>query len=111
MTFMNLVRFGLPERVASKVWHIPNGEQRDARVGIKLKKMGVQAGVFDLFAAMPRNGYAGWFCDMKRSQEETLTKEQLSMQALLEEEGYYCTTHFCAFAAFEDLVDYLGEEI
>jgi len=31
------------------VYHIPNGEKRDIKTGVKLKNMGVLPGVFDLY--------------------------------------------------------------
>lgn len=64
------------------IFHIPNGERRDARTGSKLKKMGVKPGIPDLF--IPEMGI--WI-EMK-SEKGRLTLEQLAMYEYLERVGY-----------------------
>lgn len=47
---------------------VPNGGQRDAVVGAKLKATGVRAGVPDLFLDVARHGMHGLRIEMKRSR-------------------------------------------
>lgn len=108
MKFMNLVNFGLPEHQSTLVWHTPNGEHRDPRTAIKLKKMGTRKGVPDLFAAIPRPPHAGWFCEMKRSAKEKPSKAQEALHGRLREEGFVVKVHHQAHDAFIDLVEYLN---
>ncbi len=44
---------------------IPNAGKRSYHTGQKERAMGLTAGVSDLFLAMPRNGYAGYWVEMK----------------------------------------------
>ena len=64
------------------IFHIPNGERRDARTGHKLKKLGVKRGIPDLF--IPAWGV--WI-EMK-SAKGRLTLEQIDMYEYLERVGY-----------------------
>lgn len=46
MAFLEWFEWSYPKIL---ILHIPNGERRDARTGAKLKRMGVKAGIPDLF--------------------------------------------------------------
>ena len=53
-------------RVALRLLHhIPNGEQRTKLAGIKLKQMGVKAGIPDLFLPVPIGIWHGLYIEMK----------------------------------------------
>jgi hypothetical protein len=45
--------------------HIPNGGYRHPLEALKLKKMGVKAGVSDLFLAYPNPNYHGLWIELK----------------------------------------------
>ena len=47
------------------LFHIPNGGKRDKREAARFKKMGVKAGVPDLFLPLARGRYHGMFIEMK----------------------------------------------
>ncbi len=75
-------------------WHVPNGGYRHTREAAKFKRMGVLAGVPDLFLAMPRywpkeNSLTahGLFIEMK-AHNKKFTKLQAEMALRLEAEGY-----------------------
>lgn len=47
------------------LFHVPNGERRDARTGAMLKAMGVKSGVPDVWLPIPRAGHIGVVIEMK----------------------------------------------
>ena len=51
-----------------QVFHIPNGENRTARTGRKLKNMGVVRGIFDIGVVLPDGSAA--FIEFKRPGEK-----------------------------------------
>lgn len=79
--------------------HPPNGGVRPSRVdpktgaryspeAMKLKRMGVRAGVLDLLLLVKRRGFGGLFIEMKAKNGEW-SKEQLEFRAMMFEQGYY----------------------
>jgi hypothetical protein len=69
INFMNWVDFNLPE-IAPDVHHFANerwlGNNPSAlQAGRKLKRMGVKAGVSDIFVAVPKNGKGGLWIELK----------------------------------------------
>ena len=61
------------------LFHIPNGEQRNAATGAKLKKMGVLAGAPDL--CLIAQGRVR-FMELKRSRQDKLTPSQEAFRAI-----------------------------
>lgn len=61
---------------------IPNGGDRRASVGARLKREGVRAGVPDLFLPCPRGGYSGLFIEMKRPGMSPRPAQQAWINAL-----------------------------
>lgn len=55
--------------------HIPNGGSRNKREAAKFKRMGVKAGVPDIFLPVPKNGRHGLYIELKAGKN-TATKEQ-----------------------------------
>lgn len=86
---------------------IPNGGARSALTGAMLKAEGVVAGVPDLMIAMPRNGHAGLFVEMKVKPNRP-SKEQREIISKLTDAGYKVEVCY----SFEDFVkvitDYLS---
>lgn len=83
---------------------IPNGGARSALTGAMLKAEGVVAGVPDLMIAMPKNGYAGLFVEMKVKPNRP-SREQKEIISKLEDAGYKVA--FCY--AFEEFVKIVTE--
>ena len=46
-------------------FHIPNEGKRSVSMGALLKRMGMRAGVSDIFIAYPKNGKSGLFIELK----------------------------------------------
>ena len=51
--------------VRNYLFHVANGGFRNPREAAKLKRMGVTAGVSDLFLAVPCNGWPGLWIELK----------------------------------------------
>jgi len=76
-----------------KMFAIPNGGKRHKKTAADLKKEGVKAGVPDIFLPVARKGFHGLFIEMKkpkdhRSAAGRATKEQITVMAGLDDEGY-----------------------
>ncbi len=67
--------------------HIPNGGSRDKREAAKLKRMGVKAGVPDIFLPVPKGGRHGLYIELK-SGKNTATQEQRQFIADVKALGY-----------------------
>lgn len=71
------------------LFHAANGGKRHIATAVKLKKMGVRAGVFDLCLPISRNGYHALWIELKYGKNKP-TKEQLEFMAWQEVEGAKC---------------------
>lgn len=67
--------------------HIPNGGRRDKREAAKLKRMGVKAGVPDIFLPIPRDGRHGLYIELKAGKN-TASPEQREFIADVRVFGY-----------------------
>ena len=67
----------LPQKPELK-WliHIPNGGYRSKSEAVRFKRIGVRAGVADLFLPVARKGYHGLWIEMKRQHGGRLRPEQ-----------------------------------
>ncbi|HEJ7137509.1 TPA: VRR-NUC domain-containing protein [Serratia marcescens] len=63
-------------RIGDYLIHIPNEGKRGPKAARDAKRLGVRAGVPDLFLALPRGGYAGMWIEMK-STRGTVNCQQL----------------------------------
>lgn len=91
------------------LFHIPNGGSRkDAREGAHFKKLGVKAGVPDLFLPIARHGLNGLFIEMKRERNYSVTEEQYAWIARLRKEGYAATVCCGYEEARKTIEEYLG---
>lgn len=68
--------------------HIPNGEARSKRAGAKLKRMGVRAGIPDIFLPVPRGGWHGMYLELKRAEGGEIRRPQREMMSKLIAQGY-----------------------
>lgn len=85
--------------------HIPNGGYRHLKEAIKLKKMGVNAGVSDLFLAYPNSHYHGLWIELK-SEQGRLSSEQKAWLILMEQVGYATTISYSIEDTFDVLQSY-----
>lgn len=73
---------------APLLYAIPNGGNRDAREGERLKLEGVMPGIPDLHLPMARGGFHSLYIEMKKAKGGTTSPEQLAVHALLRAEGH-----------------------
>lgn len=70
---------------------VPNGGHRSKTTALRLRMEGVKAGVSDLFLPVPRDGYHGFWIEMKvGSNHRTLA--QCDWQDHMEAQGYAVVT-------------------
>ena len=105
-------RFGLP---SCCLFAIPNGGRRDAVTGARLKAEGVQAGIPDIFLAVPDQLHHGLFVEMKRPKNPGVsagrpTQAQREVMQALTARGYCCKVAYGANEARKVIEWYLGEE-
>ena len=87
--------------------HIPNGGSRNKKEAVKLKRMGVLAGVSDLHLPVARAGYTGLYIEMKYEDGRLLDsqKEFMKRAALWDN---YCVVCYSAADAIEVLQNYVN---
>lgn len=87
--------------------HCPNGGSRNRLEAVKLKQMGVKAGVADICLPYPRGIYCGLYIEMKygtNKQQET-QKEFLKDMAAA---GHFVVTCYSAQLAIDVITQYLN---
>lgn len=86
--------------------HCPNGGSRNKQEAVKLKQMGVRAGVSDLCLPYPKGKYCGLYIEMKygANRQQPTQKEFLADMAAA---GHYVATCYSAADAIAVLEIYL----
>lgn len=87
--------------------HCPNGGSRNRLEAIKLKQMGVKAGVSDLCLPYPKGIYCGLYIEMKyenNRQQDTQKEFLRDMMAA----GHFVATCYSAEAAIDVIKQYLN---
>lgn len=89
--------------------HCPNGGSRNKQEAVKLKQMGVKAGVSDLCLPYPRGAYCGLYIEMKygKNRQQPTQKEFLADMAAA---GHFVATCYSAEDAVAVIKDYLHLE-
>ena len=98
----------LPE--LALLYHCPNGEARHPAVASKLKKLGVKAGVPDLFLPVARGGWHGLYVELKRKKGGRLSEDQKQWLEALTAEKYLALRANGAEEACDIIFRYLTEE-
>ncbi len=86
--------------------HIPNGGSRTKQEAVKLKQMGVKAGVSDLCLPFPKGKYHGMYIEMKFDTNRT-TKEQDEFLDTMQDAGHLVMICYSTEAGIEALMNYL----
>lgn len=86
---------------------IPNGGNRAASERVRLHNEGVLAGMPDIMVTEPANGFNGLFIEMKTSTG-VQSKEQIIIQAKLNQRGYLCVVAKSATEGFNIIEGYLN---
>lgn len=74
-------------RIADYLFAIPNGGKRNAREAARLKRMGVKAGVSDLFLPIPRGPAHGLWIELKAGKGKP-SDSQTEWLGRMAEQGY-----------------------
>lgn len=87
--------------------HIPNGGSRNKREAVKLKQMGVKAGVSDICLPYPKGIYCGLYIEMKFGNNRK-TEEQKEFLQDMEKAGHFVATCYSAEDAIRVIEEYLN---
>lgn len=106
------------DTVGSFLFAIPNGGSRaktTARFSseaFRMKREGIRPGVPDLMLAVPKQGYAGLFIEMKRAVKSLsrVSPEQKIWHKRLSDIGYMVIVAYGAKEAMSAICEYLGVE-
>lgn len=87
------------------LYHIPNGGSRNKVEAVKLKQMGVKAGVSDLCLPYPKGIYCGLYIEMKYGdgRQQQSQKEFLKDMAAA---GHFVATCYSAEEAVKVIEEY-----
>ena len=107
MEWAVLMEKQLPE--LSLLFHIANGGYRHPATAARMKKLGVQAGVPDLFLPVARGGFHGLWVEMKRKKGGRVSDDQKRWMESLEGEMYRCEVAHGAEEACDFIYKYLTE--
>lgn len=87
-------------------FHIPNGGKRPIVEASHFKAMGVIAGIPDMFLAIPRKDYAGYFIEVKKEGENP-TDQQKEIHERLRYAGYKVECFDNDKICIESIINYL----
>lgn len=105
-------KYGLPE---AALFAIPNGGERNAIVGARLKAEGVRKGIPDLLLAVPKRTdlptisvihESGLFIEMKTRTRKPST-DQLAAMSYLRKAGYEVALCYSTDEAIQAITEYL----
>lgn len=85
--------------------HCPNGGSRNQREAVKLKQMGVKAGVSDLCLPYPKGIYCGLYIEMKFGDNRQ-TDRQKEFLADMAEVGHFVATCYSTEEAISIITEY-----
>lgn len=91
------------------IHHIPNGGSRNKREAVKLKQMGVKAGVSDICLPYPKGIYCGLYIEMKFGNNRK-TAEQKEFLQDMANAGHFVATCYSAEDAVNVIITYLDQE-
>lgn len=87
--------------------HCPNGGSRNRLEAVKLKQMGVKAGVSDLCLPYPKGIYCGLYIEMKYGNNRQ-TDSQKDFLADMAAVGHFVSTCYSAEEAITVITEYLS---
>ena len=91
------------------LYHTPNGGSRNRIEAVKLKQMGVKAGVSDLCLPYPKGIYCGLFLEMKYGNNRK-TENQKEFLNDMAAAGHFVGTCYSAEEAIQIIEKYLKLE-
>ena len=87
--------------------HCPNGGSRNKLEAVKLKQMGVKAGVSDLILPYPKGSYCGLYIEMKYG-DNARTQKQKEFLEEMAGVGHFVATCYSAEEAIGVITEYLN---
>lgn len=93
-------------RIGDYLIHIPNEGKRGPMAARDAKRLGLRAGVPDLFLALPRGDYAGLWVEMK-SAKGKVSENQQCWSIRLRAQGFYSIFAFGFAKASLVIVNYM----
>ena len=90
------------------MFHTPNGGYRNKATAVKLKKMGVMAGVADIFLAYPSSGKSGLFIELKVGRNKPTDAQQYFLDCAINA-GYQAEVCYGFDQAKHVIEEYLNE--
>lgn len=105
---VNWFHYQFPD-LADDFHHFANERKCSVQQGRTLKRMGVKKGVFDFFLALPRNGHAGLWVELKTGGNKP-TKEQIDFASRKISRGYQAVFVWGFAAAKEVILVYLKDK-
>lgn len=87
--------------------HCPNGGSRNKAEAVKLKQMGVVAGIPDLHLPVPKGIYCGLYIEMKYG-DGTVQKTQREFLKAAADAGHFCVVCYGAEEAIEIIRQYVN---
>ena len=106
---VNWFNYQFPE-LSDDFHHFANERRCSVQIGRTLKRMGVKKGVSDFFLALPLNGKAGFWIELKVGKNNP-TKEQMEFLARKSARGYEALVVWGFEATKEMLLAYLKDYI
>ena len=104
---VNWFNYQFPE-LQKDFHHFANERKCSIQQGRTLKRMGVQKGVLDFFLALPLNGRAGFWIELKVGKNKP-TKEQIEFAERKIERGYDAAFVWGFEATKEIIMNYLKD--
>jgi len=86
--------------------YIPNDGKRSPQLGAIYKRMGLRPGTSDIFIAVSRKGYHGFFIELKFGKNQA-TPAQLEFIDDMRKNGYKAEVIWGADEAIEQIQEYL----
>lgn len=105
--YINWFKTNYPE-LAEDIHHFANERKCSVYEGVKLKRMGVLAGVYDIFIAIPRFdlGYGGCWIELK-TKKGRLSEKQIAFGIQKNKRGYKAIDVWSLEEAKQATMDYL----
>lgn len=101
----------LQPELRGRFFHPANGGKRTAREAARFKRLGVMAGVSDIFVAIPAGGFHGLFIELKSPPNKwRVTPEQRTFIARMNESGYLAVVCVGWDLARERVISYLDPQ-
>lgn len=109
VNYVNWFKFQFPE-LADDLHHFANERACSPQQGALLKRMGVSAGVYDLFLGLPQKGFHGFWLELK-TPKGVLSDAQISFGNRKIIRGYFCMVSRSLEDAKEVTLNYLSDYI